>query len=201
MLCFCCSLPALLVFVFFFVLLPWGAMLTLRPQTRFLWPKDLCASAVKAYLVEILKLPFFAKNLHFSLQRIWCMVCACVFECARVRACVHVCVCGVWLCVCVCVCVFVCLFVCVCVCGCVWVSVWVCVCVCICMVCVYVCMRACVDLRYQTSRKTASHEDSIWAVTWPTEEQLITGSIDETVKVVRPYCFPHALNTVGIACI
>jgi len=39
---------------------------------------------------------------------------------------------------------------------------------------------------YQTSRKTASHEDSIWAVTWPTEEQLITGSIDETVKVWKP---------------
>ena len=37
--------------------------------------------------------------------------------------------------------------------------------------------------RYDTSRKTSAHDDSIWAVTWPTEDKLITGSIDETVKV------------------
>ena len=39
--------------------------------------------------------------------------------------------------------------------------------------------------RYETSRKTSSHDDSIWAVTWPTDDKLITGSIDETVKVRR----------------
>ena len=39
--------------------------------------------------------------------------------------------------------------------------------------------------QYQTSRKTAAHDDSIWAVAWPTDDKLITGSIDETVKVWR----------------
>ena len=58
----------------------------------------------------------------------------------------------------------------------------VCVCACV-FVCVVACVRARLLLRYHTSRKPAAHDDSIWAVTWPTEDKLITGSIDETVKV------------------
>ena len=50
---------------------------------------------------------------------------------------------------------------------------------------VCMCVRA-LSVRYQTSRKTSAHDDSIWAVTWPTEDKLITGSIDETVKVWKP---------------
>ena len=41
----------------------------------------------------------------------------------------------------------------------------------------------CVRDRYHASRKTGAHDDSIWAVAWPTEDKLITGSIDESVKV------------------
>ena len=41
-------------------------------------------------------------------------------------------------------------------------------------------------IRYTTSKKAASHDDSIWAATWPTEDKVITGSIDETVKVWKP---------------
>eukprot|EP00961_Rhodomonas_salina_P110871 1492014-Rhodomonas_salina.2 len=32
-------------------------------------------------------------------------------------------------------------------------------------------------------KREGAHEDSAWAVAWPTEERLISGSIDETVKV------------------
>jgi len=84
--------------------------------------------------------------------------------CARVDACVGVCVCGytcvcvcVYVCVCVrvctcvyvcvCVCVYMCVCVCMCVsvCMCVYVDTCVCVCMCVCMcVCVYVCVRVCV---------------------------------------------------------
>ncbi|EKX42242.1 hypothetical protein GUITHDRAFT_111803 [Guillardia theta CCMP2712] len=37
--------------------------------------------------------------------------------------------------------------------------------------------------RYKTQKKNALHEDSIWALSWPQDDRLISGSIDETVKV------------------
>eukprot|EP00960_Hanusia_phi_P054034 762521-Hanusia_phi.AAC.34 len=36
---------------------------------------------------------------------------------------------------------------------------------------------------YKTQKKNALHEDSVWALSWPQDDRLISGSIDETVKV------------------
>mmetsp|Transcript_12331 Transcript_12331/g.31862 ORF Transcript_12331/g.31862 Transcript_12331/m.31862 type:complete len:309 (-) Transcript_12331:27-953(-) len=39
---------------------------------------------------------------------------------------------------------------------------------------------------YQTSRKEQAHEDSAWAVLWTNDDKIVSGSIDETVKVWAP---------------
>ncbi|KAJ1493589.1 WD40-repeat-containing domain protein [Baffinella frigidus] len=36
---------------------------------------------------------------------------------------------------------------------------------------------------YQTVKREAAHEDSVWGVVWTHDDKLISGSIDETVKV------------------
>ena len=37
--------------------------------------------------------------------------------------------------------------------------------------------------RYQTVKREGAHEDSVWGVVWTQDDKLISGSIDETVKV------------------
>jgi len=39
---------------------------------------------------------------------------------------------------------------------------------------------------FQTEKREGAHEDSVWAVAWPTDDRLMSGSIDETVKVWTP---------------
>jgi hypothetical protein len=36
---------------------------------------------------------------------------------------------------------------------------------------------------YQTSKREAAHEDSAWSVLWTAGDKIVSGSIDETVKV------------------
>ena len=38
---------------------------------------------------------------------------------------------------------------------------------------------------YQTSKREAAHEDSAWSVLWTAGDKIVSGSIDETVKVHR----------------
>lgn len=39
---------------------------------------------------------------------------------------------------------------------------------------------------YQTNRRENAHEDSAWAVLWTSDDKIVSGSIDETVKVSDP---------------
>jgi hypothetical protein len=39
---------------------------------------------------------------------------------------------------------------------------------------------------YQTSKREAAHEDSAWSVLWTAGDKIVSGSIDETVKVLCP---------------
>ena len=53
---------------------------------------------------------------------------------------------------------------------------------------------------FTTSKREASHDDSAWSVLWTSDDKIVSGSIDETVKVSTIFFvdarlhveFPHA---------
>jgi hypothetical protein len=36
---------------------------------------------------------------------------------------------------------------------------------------------------FQTTKRESSHDDSAWSVVWTADDRIVSGSIDETVKV------------------
>ena len=38
---------------------------------------------------------------------------------------------------------------------------------------------------FQTSKRESSHDDSAWSVLWTADDKIVSGSIDETVKVSK----------------
>ena len=49
---------------------------------------------------------------------------------------------------------------------------------------------------FTTSKREASHDDSAWSVLWTSDDKIVSGSIDETVKVSTFFCRRsiHTLN-------